>query len=68
MTETLANHLSENRDGEFRGKWPLPDGARPAPDPEKSPQERPEEPPDPSFPASDPPSSTPLETAPGKAP
>jgi len=63
MTEMPGN----GKDEEFRGKWPLPEGARPAHDPE-SPEKNPEESPDPSFPASDPPSTTPPETTPDRVP
>lgn len=63
MTETPGNGPGNGKDEEFRGKWPLPDGARPT-----DPGRRPEEPPDPSFPASDPPSTTPPETAPETVP
>ncbi len=62
--ETPGSGPGSRKDEEFRGKWPLPDGARPTSDPDKSP----EEPPDPSFPASDPPSNTPPETASDKVP
>ncbi len=63
MTEMPGNGPGNGKDDEFRGKWPLPDGALPARDPES-----PEEAPDPSFPASDPPSTTPPETAREAAP
>ena len=64
MTETpeTPETSGNGKDEEFRGKWPLPDGARPARDPETSPEDSP----DPSFPASDPPSTAPTGTAPGK--
>jgi hypothetical protein len=63
MTEMPGDGPGSGKDEEFRGKWPLPDGARPA-----GSGGRPEEPSDPSFPASDPPSNTPPETAAAKTP
>jgi hypothetical protein len=46
----------------FRGKWPLPEGARLV-RPGRRETDRVEEASEASFPASDPPSSTPAETA-----
>ena len=55
-TEDERTETGGDQDKAFRGKWPLPEGARPAKPDERDPVEEASKE---SFPASDPPSFTP---------